>query len=441
MGSLDDQLRQAILAYDLDAADRLLRAGADPNVRVGEKRARSTYRSGGFAATHFTALHLAAYDDDVELAALLLNRGADPHRRLYAGVLPISIAAQRNHLATAELLLDEYERPRRPFAYCPLRLAASEGHLPMVELLLDRKPEAMDLGGALASAVTKKGNLAVIERLVRAGARADHVGPGQVENPVTIRMHALKNQPDALPLFVGHPHVRLIDAAIEGDLPAMERFLREGASPDDADSYGYQTALQGAARAGRLEAVRHLLLVGASLYGPRDKADPLFDSLRGGHLQVADLLWEAGCRTDDMVQRAVLLGAPREAVCWALDHAAGAQLDEALYAAARVKRVELAHELLERGADPNYRDRTRTPIMIACDRRDLPFVELLIAHGARVDAVDGSGRTPMHYALCTEDPDDPDMPFTYDDEALETPVVKLLASHGLAIPPREPDPR
>lgn len=434
----DDALRRAIVDDDLERAEELLRAGADPDVVVGVIRAKSPYLNPCFAPNQFRGLHLAANDDDPELAALLLLHGANAHSPIYAGALPISIAAQSNHLKTAKLLLHEYRRPAGTFAYCPLRVASYRGHLAMVELLLGTKPEEMGIDAALGSAVSKKDNLAVTERLLAAGARASWVHPGRAAaETVTTRMLALRSQPEALPLLVGHGQVRLIDAAIDGDLDAVKRFLLAGSSPDEADPWGHTTALSAASRCGRAAVVDHLIEVGAQLYGPKKKADPLFDALRGGHTATADRLWSAGCRTRDMVERTILLGLPFESVRWAFERVPEPGVGRALYAAARSRRIDVARFALERGADPSHRHSDRSPLMVAASRRQVELMELLIAHGADVHAVDGEGRTAMHYALFAGELDDPDDgPFDYTDDALERPAVKLLLRHGLLVPPR-----
>ena len=434
----DDALRQAILAYDLEEAERLLRAGADANVLIGFKRTRSPFLNPSFDPTPFRGLHLAANDDDPELAALLLLHGANPHSRIHLGVLPLSIAAQANHLRTAELLLHEYRRPAGNFGYCPLRLAAYHGHLEMVELLLEKKPEEMELDSALHNAVTRKGNLAVTERLLAAGARASWRHPERAPaETVTTRMAALHPQPEALPLFIGHDQVRLIDAAIDGDLPAVMRFLSEGASPDDADSYGHTTALSAASRCGRTEVVRHLLGAGAALYGPKGKSDPLFGAFYGAHTETADLLWSAGCRTQDMVNRTVVLMLPLASVQWAFERDETRDASRVLFAAAQAKRLDVARFALGHGADPSYRRFTQSALMVAASRRQIEMVELLLAEGADLHAADGQGWTAMHYALFRGNSVDPDdLPFDYKESALELPIVELLRSRGLAIPPR-----
>ncbi len=436
MGQAEDQaLRQAILDYDLEEAERLLRLGANPNVLIGSRRARSPFSTPGFVPNQFRGLHLAANDDDPELAALLLLHGANAHQKIYAGVLPLSIAAQSNHLAVAEVLLHEYRRPAGAFGFCPLALAAYNGHLQLVELLLAKKPEEMAVDPALKSAVARKGNLAVTERLLAAGARADWVHPGvDPKDAVTARMVALHPQPEALPLLLGHGHVRLIDAAVDGDLAAVERFLSEGASPDDADPHGYTTALSAASRTGQTAVVRRLLDAGARLRGPKRKSDPLFQALRGAHTETADLLWERRARTERMLERTILYGAPIASVQWAFDREPNP--NGALYDAVRAKRIDVARFALDRGADPSHQRHGRSPSMVAASRKHLEMLELLLTHGAELDAVDDQGWTAMHYALFGGDPDDPEETFGYAASAPDSPVAKLLLRHGLAIPPR-----
>lgn len=428
----DERLRRAILAYDLQTAEALLDGGADPNVVIGKRRGKSPSFRSFFAPHAYRALHLAAYDDDVELAALLLLRGADPHAKIYQGVLPISIAAKHNHLATAELLLHEYRRPSGPFAYCPLSMAAHEGHLEMVDLLLAKRPECMGIDAALQSALSKKENLAVTKRLLAAGADGGYLSPGAGEPPTTARTIALRAQPEALPLLRGHTQHRLMDAAIDGDVAAVLRFLDAGASPDDASPHGYECALTGASRGGHLEVVRTLVDRGASLRGPQNKAEPLMAALRGAHTEVADFLRSLGSRARDMSVRSILYRLPLTSIVWAVD-AERVDPGLVLFTAARVPRIEVARFALGRGADPSHRVHGRSSLMIAASRGALELVELLIAEGADLTARDPEGQSALHYAVAINDMDDPEDPFEYEPSGLDRPVARLLRDHGLTL--------
>ncbi len=436
MGSTEDEgLVQAILADDLVEAERWLKAGADPNVLVGQTRPKSPYHNPSTAPNGFLGLHLAANDDDAPLAALLLRYGADGDSAVYSGTLPISIAAMMGHLSVLEVLLPHH-RWGASKGYCPLRVAAYGGKKAVVERLLTAGPEQDRISAALASAVQRKGNLAVTRLLIDAGGRADWIRSGSdPAQQTTVRMIALRYQAEALPLFEGHAPLRLIDAATDGDLEAVERFLAAGASPDDSDSYGHITAVVGASRRGHVAVVERLLELGARPEGPKGKADPLFAALRGGELGTAELLWSRDVRTDRMLQRAILYGLPVESVLWAFDKAPNA--DEALWNAVRADHPGLVRFALERGADPSLRRQTRSPLMIAAQRRSVAVAELLVDSGADLHAADGSGWTAMHHALCRWDPDDPDEVFGYAEDALDQPIVALLKRHGLPVPPHD----
>jgi ankyrin repeat protein len=73
-----------------------------------------------------------------------------------------------------------------------------------------------------------------------------------------------------------------------------------------------------------------------------------------------------------------------------------------LHAAVRYRRAAIAHELLERGADPDercaYGSVEETPLHMACSLRQLALIELLVEHGADVSAPNGHGASPLQLA-------------------------------------------
>jgi ankyrin repeat protein len=79
----------ALFHQQREAADALLEAGADPNMR----------QRGGFVP-----LHEAAHSDDAEMARLLLAHGADPSIAAEDGRDSVRIAADDGSAAVASLL-------------------------------------------------------------------------------------------------------------------------------------------------------------------------------------------------------------------------------------------------------------------------------------------------------------------------------------------------
>ncbi len=85
-------------------------------------------------------------------------------------------------------------------------------------------------------------------------------------------------------------------AAAQGDLPRVQRYLRLGADVEAANNLGL-TALYAAAARGHASVVTCLIEAKANLNvgksGDRE-ATPLIRAIAGGHLQVAELLAQAG---------------------------------------------------------------------------------------------------------------------------------------------------
>ncbi|HEU0176394.1 MAG TPA: M56 family metallopeptidase [Blastocatellia bacterium] len=136
----------------------------------------------------------------------------------------------------------------------------------------------------------------------------------------------------------------LIRAAAAGDLAGIEELLRAGAnvncivSPSEIGS-----PLIGAARGGRLDAVRLLLDWGAN---PNLEADatPLINAAEGGHVDVVSLLLDRGANIDHI----------------------DPECQNALIRASEKGRLEVVKLLVARGADVNaqaWYPRTRTIVV------------------------------------------------------------------------------
>jgi ankyrin repeat protein len=70
-----------------------------------------------------------------------------------------------------------------------------------------------------------------------------------------------------------------------------------------------------------------------------------------------------------------------------------------LHTAADNGRVEVAHVLLECGANVGAEDnKGRTPLHVAAKHREVETVRLLLEHGANVRAEDNEGTSPLHIA-------------------------------------------
>ncbi len=180
-----------------------------------------------------------------------------------------------------------------------------------------------------------------------------------------------------LPMATWLPVYRAAEA---GRADALALLVEFGADIDMRDRNG-DRPLDWASRYGELEVVR--LLVGAgSTPDPREAGNdvnvPLAEAADGGHVDVAHFLLDAGADPD----RANRFDAT------------------ALYQAAKLKDTALAARLIAMGADVAFRrDMTfETPLHNAAARSTPEMVRLLIEAGAPLDARDWDGETPLFQA-------------------------------------------
>ena len=295
----------------------------------------------------------------------------------------------------------------------------------------------------LALGKSTHGNEDQARALLARGVQATFQPPGA--DGWTTRMQCAHYRPHLLSLLRGHPHMNLSDAAIDGDLDAVARFLDRGASPDQLDAYRQNWPLRYAARGGHLEVVELLLARGARL-APDDAKpwnSPLLGALTGGHTHVADQLWAHGARFCGsglwrLLDYAVKHHAPDISLAWILEHDLDSRPDTALHTAAHYGLDASLAYLLAHGAHVDAVQHGRVPLMTAAYFNALAKVRLLLDAHADLHATDPRGYTAMHYAICTRDIDDE--PFDYQPADLERPVAALLRAAGLPVPARRAGP-
>ena len=95
-----------------------------------------------------TALHWATYQDDLEMAELLVRAGANVKAANRYGVTPLSLACTNGNGAMVELLLKAGADPNTPLpgGETPLMTAARTGTLAAVKALLARGAQCRQQG-------------------------------------------------------------------------------------------------------------------------------------------------------------------------------------------------------------------------------------------------------------------------------------------------------
>jgi len=358
-------VKRAVLAVALAAL-----LGAAPTALLAQQRSADTSAS---------ALHWAAYRNDLEAVKRLLGEGADPN------------AVNR-------------------FGVTPLHEAATVGNAAMLEALLD--------AGGDANAAFGEG-----ETVLMTAARA-----GDTASVKTLLAHG--GQPDATESW--HGQTALMWAAIEDHADIVQLLLDAGAKIDRAStmhdwvkiSYsegnvpktrdlGGLTAVQFAAREGSLESVETLLAAGADANAaePMYQLTPLQLAILNGHYTLAKRLIERGVGVDD---GSLYLAVDTRNLGFYAQRPNPPEKD------GTVTSLDVVNALLARGANPDLPytkalaggdgkpalpERTvageiavppgATPLDRAAAAGDFAVVTTLLAHGASASVVTEDGTTPL----------------------------------------------
>jgi ankyrin repeat protein len=164
-----------------------------------------------------SALHYAASEGHTEVVRALLEGGANPRVSALGGMTPLFLAAAGGHAETAKLLVQHGADKNARSPWCPLRVAAGEGHAEVVRtmLALGADPEGHNIPPLMAAA--SSGHVAIMEMLVKAGAKINRVTLDDFSSALTV-------------------------AAARGQVQAVEWLLSHGANVNHDDMHG-RTAL------------------------------------------------------------------------------------------------------------------------------------------------------------------------------------------------------
>lgn len=388
-----------------------------------------------------TPLAWAVYNDDLAAAQQLLKAGADPKVANRYGVTPLSLAATNRDAKMTELLLKAGADPnaKLPSGTTVLMTAARAGNPDVVRLLVEHGADVNAKGTeygetALVWAVSEN-HAAAAQVLIAHGAQ------------VNARSDALKRDKDRFGLegvLTILPHgdwTPLMYAARQGSVDAARTLVDAHADLNVADPDG-STALLLAIMNGHFDTAAMLVEKGAdvnltdvsgmaALYGAVDihtlgevfghPERPSADKLTA--LDLMKILLDHGANPNarlrtPTLQRAHTPGEP--------------SLNEGstpLMRAAKNGDSDAIRLLLKYGADPNARQKNQTTALMfaaglgrgtgaftkdyATEAELLDSVQVLVAAGADVNAVNDTGETPLHYGAQASDD-----------------IVKFLAAHG-----------
>jgi len=380
-----------------------------------------------------TALHLAAENNFVEVADILLKANgspANPHLKDNNGQTPLHLAAEKGHEAMIRLLLGSDSSPKTPDkdGRIPLHLAAYNGHERAVVALLSREDvyktkNIRDSQGqpAIYYAVDRL-HKSVAARLK--GALADVEAPA-AGNQTLLHQMVSTNRADAADILLGlgadmefrdaQGRTPLYAAAEKGHRRAFDVLYEKWHANKNATESLTGRTLMHRAAAERNPHATQLLLEAKASTEERDLEGqtPLYVAAKVGDVNIARLLVAGGAAKDaqgggesgTLLHRAAREGDAR-AVGVLCDVDADKEARDAkgrspLYVAAESNQRAAVVRLVEKGADREARDPAQsneTLLHRAAREGHAAATELLIAVGAGRNAVDAEGRAPLHVA-------------------------------------------
>ncbi len=367
---------------DLEMADLLLRAGVDPN-------AANDYGA--------TALYAAAASADPAMTVKLLAAGADANMHLLSGETPLMEASLRGHLATVRALLEGGADPNaqeNSGGQTALMWAISERQSAVAEELVKHKADVnlRSKSGSSPLMFAAQGDLKSARILLAAGAHPNDVHPDTGQTA-------------------------LIVASTMGNTELVELLLNNGADPNIRDANTF-TALHAAVRdsdygadhASRVAAaatVKVLLAHGADPNMRIDQKKQTVRALNEVSFQGATPLdLAAEVNSLDAIRELVKGGAdPRIATeqgttSLMLAVGAGTDVQRTRSQEERALALETAKFLVDQGVDVNAVGQFGWTALHCATYQGLnDVIEFLVSKGAKIDAFDKLGQTPLSISL------------------------------------------
>ena len=352
------------------------RAWADEGVRSASELADAVERADSAAVPRLlklkvpvnapqvdgmTALHWAAYQDDVATVRLLLNAGAEVGIKNRYGVAPLSLACQNGSADIVAALLQGGADPNTTLrgGETVLMTAARTGRLRPVKLLIDQhaRVNAKEEHGQTALMwAAAEGHLEVVQALMTAGA--DFASP-------------LKS--GFTPYFF---------AVRQGQRDVVQAFLKAGVDVNSVMSPRRSSGKY-----------------------PQSGTSALTLAVENGHFELAVELLKQGANPND--QRSGF--AALHILTWVRkpNRGDGIDGDPPPRGSGRLNSEQMVRALVEHGADVNLRlkrgksgrgrmnRKGATPFLLACKTADLPFLRLLLEFGANPHLGNADQCTPL----------------------------------------------
>ncbi|XP_035269070.1 CARD- and ANK-containing Inflammasome Adaptor Protein [Anguilla anguilla] len=359
----------------------------------------------------YTALHRAAEKGHTSTAQALMRAGADIYAMDKKSKMPLHLAARNRHLSTVKAMVEEEIRlfkNQKTF----LHMAAVEDNVNLALILLESgaSVDARDnqkktaLFYAISHSSEKTARV-----LLEAGAQVDSVIIDAAFNLNSQSIYSLLL--DYVKGLTPDNVKAMLFKAVQRNMEGIVAALIENGADANAHNELHYTPLLLAAELGNVETVRVLVAKNASLVAKLPNCNSaLHLAIQSGSLEMTKLLLDkgldanmAGLNEQTPLHLAALYNKP--VLVGTLLHA-GAQVNAVtkegltpLHVASQHSHEETVLQLIKGKASVHAKDKhARTALHYAAAQGGAPVVQLLLSSGADPNAADKEKRTPLHMA-------------------------------------------
>ncbi len=366
----------------------------------------------------------AAQDADLTMVRTLIGQGANVNQPQGDGMTAVHWAAFHDELELARALVAaraDVDRGTRVGGLQPLWMAASNGSAEMIRLLVDAGADVnapTETGATPLMAAAMSGDVDAVAALLDEGAFANARESANGQTPLMFA--AWEDRADVIRLLIDRgAHVGLTSWVVSMTEPQYDTDgnrlpARRPRAPGGNSVMGGMTALLFAARDGHLAAVEALVDGGANpdQVAGSEGSSPMVIAIANGHYTVAKYLLDTGAdpnvaNVDGLAPLYATINMRFAPVSWAPNPRTDQE---------RVDAVTLVAALLDAGADPDARIERglwfsptshnrlwinpagATPFWRAAQASDVESMRLLLRAGANPHLATNDGTTPLMVA-------------------------------------------
>jgi ankyrin repeat protein len=371
-------------------------------------------------------IYTAVAEGNVELTRQFLEKDPGLLNKKNPDLLtPMNLAAERGQLEVAALLLQMGADPTigdRENSQ-PIHLAAISGSIPIVDLLLEKGVDVDTRDINQMTPLLFAASRSQVEMSIHLVERGADVKAKSITGLTAMHMASITGKMDLVRMLVSHG-ARINVASDQGFTPLhsaasygrteMVKYLVENGADIHAETDDGEQPLAWAFGRNSQDAAQYLILKGADVnHKSNDGFTALHNVAGRGNIAVAQLLVDSGADVNASTPKGFV------------------PLANATMA---TNAGEMARFLILSGADVNpdpcrnnkectCGPNLRTPLHSACQAGKADMVEALLINGAKVNLLSNDGMTPLHYAV----------------QSGNIAVVRLLIDHGAFLNVKERD--